>query len=521
MPRRVVVSAARAAGIIVALVALTACTVGPSNRPGLVVAGQQPLSAAAAPNAPKPLPGLETPKNSTVDWSDCTDDTRQRLGALTVPSALTFQCARVIGALDSPSAPGQGVVRTQLLRVGTGATPLLVVNDLSGLPGTLYAARLAATLPAAFLKTFSLVGLDRRGTGGSDGVHCVPQADRDRLIGYDPASQDLTGLLDASRDASQQCILDLDTRTAALDTWRTAEDLETVRTQLGVAHLDAIGHGEGSRVLTVYADRYAGHVGRFVLDGSPDPTLNSTDTAKAQATAAEAAFGAFATDCVSRAGCPLGADPRGALTQLLANLASTPLTLPDGGEVTSGTALRGTLTGLSDRSTWPALADALGKARSGDGSGLATLIGPALSGTQSDPARIDAQLVSGCNDQSDRLSPGQVASAMKSWSASMPLFGGLFAQGLLWCGPWPVPNQPLPKPTAPGTPPILVMSTATDPVTPEQGTQRTAQQLSDGVLVSWLGAGHGALGQSSCATSAAQRFLVAGQVPQNLTTCPV
>ncbi len=122
--------------------------------------------------------------------------------------------------------------------------------------------------------------MDQRGTGGSEGVHCVPESDRQQIIGYDPTSTDLTGLLNASLDASQQCILALDTHSAALDTLRSAEDMEAVRQLLGVDHLNAVGHGDGSRVLTTYANHYASHVGRFVLDGSPDPTLSPTATGR-------------------------------------------------------------------------------------------------------------------------------------------------------------------------------------------------------------------------------------------------
>jgi pimeloyl-ACP methyl ester carboxylesterase len=506
--------------LIVTLALLAACTVGPSRRPALVVAGSTPTTVAPKSPGHPPLPPLDTmPDNGGLDWADCDLTTRKRLGANTVPASLSFQCARVAVPLNSPSAPGVGQIRLQLLKVGTGPTPLLVVNDLDGMPGTLYAAELAGQLPAQFLKTFSLIGMDRRGTGTSDGVHCVPESDRVQIVGYDPTDTDVSGLLDASLDASQQCILALDTRSAALDTVRTAQDLDTIRQQLGVNHLDAIGHGEGSRVLTTYANHFATHVGRFVLDGSPDPTLDATDTAKARAAAAEATFGAFATYCQSN-GCPLGADPKAALVQLLAQLRTKPIELSDGTEITNGTALNAVLIGLADRSDWTRLATALAEARGGNGSGLAAIIDPIVVGSQYDPARLDGELVSGCNDQEDRLAPDQVSTTMKSWTTPYPVFGGLLAQDLLLCGPWPVPSQPLEKPTAKGAPPILVLSTENDTVTPAAGSQRTAQQLDDGVLVNWLGSGHGALGQSACATQSAQNFLVDGKVPANPTTCP-
>jgi pimeloyl-ACP methyl ester carboxylesterase len=511
-----------ALAVTVALALLAACTVGPSRRPDLVLAGTPTQHSASRSPAATALPPLEHPADDSINWSDCGTSTRQRLAsttAATVPTTLAFQCARVVSALDSPSAPGEGLVRLQLLKVGDGPTPLLVVNDLGGLPGTLYAAELAASLPAQVLHTFSLVGLDRRGTGGSEPVHCVPESDRQQIISYDPTDTDLTGLLNASLDASQQCILALDTRSAALDTLRTSEDVEAIRDQLGVQRIDAVGHGEGSRVLTTYANRYPTHVGRLVLDGSPDPTLNATDTAKARAAAAEATFTAFVADCESR-GCPLGDDPHSTLVQLLDQLHTKPIDLPDGTQVTNGTALNAVLAGLADRSDWPALATAIVRAHAGDGTELAAFVDPVVGGSPTDPARLDADLASGCNDQQDRLAPDQVSTTMKAWTGTYPLFGGLLAQDLLLCGPWPVPNQQLAKPTAKGAPPILVLSTENDPVTPATGSNRTAQQLDSGVLVNWLGSGHGALGQSACATQAAQNFLVNGKVPADPTTCP-
>jgi len=517
VPRRVWPPALGVAAIALAFVA--GCTVGPSQRPALVVAGEAPTPSPQSTSTTTPLPKLETPSGSQISWIDCTDVTHQRLGTVQIPAGLTFQCARVLSALDSPSAPGEGYTRLALLKVGSGRTPLVVENDLNGLPGTLYAAELAGQLPAQFLKTFSLIGVDRRGTGASDPVHCVPESDRAQIIDYDPTDTDLTGLLDASRNASQQCILALDTRSAALDTTRSAEDLETIRQQLGVAHLDAIGHGEASRVLTTYANRYPGQVGRFVLDGSPDPSANSTDRATAQADAAEKAFDAFAQDCVQRV-CALGADPRGAVVRLFAQLRQQPLPMPDGTAITNGTAANAVLIGLADRTQWPALGTALSDAINGNGAGLEAIVAPVMSGTETDPARLDADLVSGCNDEPDRLAQAQVATTVKSLSGKDPLFGGVLAQDLTLCAPWPVPNVRLAVPVAKGAPPVLVLATANDPVTPGTGSQRTAHELDAGVLVNWLGSGHGALAQSACATQAAQGFLINGRVPANPTTCP-
>jgi pimeloyl-ACP methyl ester carboxylesterase len=129
-------------------------------------------------------------------------------------------------------------------------------------------------------------------------------------------------------------------------------------------------------------------------------------------------------------------------------------------------------------------------------------------------------MVTGCNDEPARVPPQQVAALAKQWRGEHPMFGGAFAQGLLLCGPWPVSAHPVGKPGGDRLPPVLVLSTANDPVTPEAGTKRAAQLLDSASLVSWAGSGHGALGQSECATTDAVKFLVDAQVPENNTVCP-
>jgi hypothetical protein len=119
-----------------------------------------------------------------------------------------------------------------------------------------------------------------------------------------------------------------------------------------------------------------------------------------------------------------------------------------------------------------------------------------------------------------RLSPDQVKSAATEWSRKYPLFGPVAAQRLAFCAPWSIPDHPLPTPTGRGAPPILVLGTASDAITPMEGTERAAQQLDSGVLVSWQGGGHGALGLSQCATEAATKFLTNAAVPRNGTVCP-
>ncbi|CRK55902.1 probable exported protease [Alloactinosynnema sp. L-07] len=489
---------------------LASCAAGPSARPAIVVNDGDQVPPATTASGPRPLPPLDEPKNSLMRWVPCGPEITDRLAKLAPPAALKIDCGRVSGVLDSPYAPGRGNMRMQVLRVGTGPVPLVVVNDVDGLPGTLYAVRLAMSLPADFLNQYSLVGLDRRGTGNSDAVRCVPEEVRAKLVDLDPRSGDVEPLVDLARTAGQQCTLTLESRLPAIDTWRTAADIESTRVALGMAHLHAIGHGEGSRVLSVFAERFPDKVGRMVLDGLPDPNEDPVVAMVGVAEGADAAFSAFAEDCARRA-CELGANARQALSEVLA--------LPDF-PLAPGVVLRAVLAALHDRQSWPALSKAIADARGGDTDGLAAFANPVVQETDELPATYDGTLVTRCNDTRGRLSTAQLSATAKDWNTRYPVFGGLIAQWLAVCSPWPVASHPVTQPQAASAPPMVVLSTATDAVTPHSGTERAAQQLTSAVLVSWQGAGHGAFGVSACATEAVTAFFTGGTLPRNGTVCP-
>lgn len=510
---------ARRVGVVILAVvglALAGCTAGPSQRPEIVTndGGSAPTSQTVAPSSVPPLEEAD----GSLEWRECRGEIQAALVAQQKPDWLAVECGRVNGVLDSPYAPDRGTARIQLLRAGDGPVPLVVVNDVDGTPGTLYAARLAASLPPEFFDKFQLVGMDRRGTGNSGAANCVPASVRRSMIEPDPAALDVAGWLSSAQTAGQQCAITLERQLPAIDTWRTAADLDVLRTALGVDRLNAIGHGEGSRVVSMYADRFPGRVGRLVLDGAPDPSADARVALESVAKGGEAAWDAFAADCVQR-GCELGADPERALLELLGQLRDTPIYGIDL-DVTAGTVMHAVLVGLSDRTAWPTLSAALAQAGNGDGSGVVALLTPYVLGTDVQAAAFDGALVTTCNDTRTRLSADQITKAATDWHKKYPIFGSLAAQQLAFCGPWTVPDHPLPTPTGRGAPPILVLGTANDAITSLDGTQRAAQQLDSGVLVTWQGGGHGALGFSSCATTAAINFIADAAVPRNGTVCP-
>jgi pimeloyl-ACP methyl ester carboxylesterase len=424
---------------------------------------------------------------------------------------LRYECADLPVSGDTSNGRRRqssiGLMRVTLADQPRPLPPLLVLGDSDGETGTLRAARMGSQVPLNVLRNFSLIGMDRRGQGTSR-LDCAPPELRSEILDADiseggqPAAD---ALLEDVRRVVQECYLTEGDTVTSYDTLHTARDIERARLLLGVRTLSAVGLGDGSRALSVWAQNFPGSVGRLVLDSPPDPTVDAVSAAEDRATAAEATFDAFAKDCALRPGCPLGANSKADLKALYDQLSSRPQLGPDGDQLTGGGMLNSILIGLDDPAGWPQLASAIGAARAGNPAGLLRnldqLVGP--------NGRFDIALATTCNDTSQRVSPPQVLALARKWQIEHPMFGSLAAQQLLLCTAWPVPAEPARVGPADQAPPMLVLATAISPRGPLQGYQRAADQLAPARVVSWQGAGRDAY-----------PLLVDGTVPDASVLCP-
>ena len=142
-------------------------------------------------------------------------------------------------------------------------------------------------------------------------------------------------------------------------------------------------------------------------------------------------------------------------------------------------------------------------------------------GSDDQAAALDGTLVTSCNDMKTRLSPEQVKTAATDWQKQFPLFGPLVAAAARVLRPVDRADHPLPTPTGRGAPPILVLGTASDAITPLEGTERAAQQLDSGVLVVLAGRRARRAGLLPVRHRRRRsRFLTDAAVPRNGTVCP-
>ena len=127
-----------------------------------------------------------------------------------------------------------------------------------------------------------------------------------------------------------------------------------------------------------------------------------------------------------------------------------------------------------------------------------------------------------CIDQEWPEDPNELLAAGKAAAGSAPHFGEALVNDYVRCLMWPVEEQPLPAVTAPGTPPILVVSTTNDPATPHDGAVRTADRLESAVLLTAEGDRHGAVsGGVACVDDNVAHYLVNVIPPPEGTVCTV
>lgn len=505
-----------------------------SRRPAALVAllaAALTLAACSGTSAERPTPepgetlppvpeGLAAYYDQELVWADCGDG---------------MDCTDVSVPLDYDDPDGaQITLAVQRLAADADAVGSLVVNP--GGPGS-PATELLVAAPAMFgqdlLAAYDVVAVDPRGVGASTAVDCVDDAELDVILSDqdapDPAAGGLAQDQAAAAELAAACAENTGPLIGEVDTVSAARDMDVVRHLLGEARLDYLGYSYGTYLGAVYAETFPDRVGRLVLDGAMDPTLDLHETTLAQAAGFEKALRAYVTDCLGGPECPLTGsvdDGVGQVATLLEVTDDTPLPTADGRALTQALAFTGISFPLYEDSIWPVLTQALAQAiGDGDGSTLLYLAdlytGRAEDGTYTTNT-MEANWAINCLDFGSSGDPEAWAAEAAELAEVAPTFGDLFAYGGLLCAQWPgdpAGNRGEPI-TAAGAAPIMVIGTTGDPATPYEWSVALADQLESGFLVTYEGEGHTAYGRSNaCVTEAVDAFLVDGTVPEEGLTC--
>jgi pimeloyl-ACP methyl ester carboxylesterase len=486
-------------------------------------------SAAAATSTEAPV--------DEIDWTDCTSQI-DGLIEDDAPGAdrdLAFECGRTNVPIDYDEPAGD-TLPLFLVRASLGNQPdrigSLVVNPGGpGGSGADAAIGLALTMPQEVLERFQLVGFDPRGVGLSTPVECIPADVKAEMFAAEPrptSAEDIDAAFALADRVATGCEEEYGDALGIFNTVDTARDMDRLREALGDEKLTYLGYSYGTTLGSTYAELFPDKVRAMVLDGAVDPDADPVADAEGQAAGFEDAFDAFAEGCKSfRAGCPIGKDPRKSLENLLDDAEATPIPTKEKGddrEATAGDVLTAVVAALYDEDSWPQLSQALAAAGKGDASGVFTLAdsytGRLDQGTYSN--LFDANYAINCADtaEEEQVPEEDIRTLAAEWSKEYPLFGASSATALYNCNVWDAQRTPLPERDAEGSPPILVIGTEGDPATPLAGAVDMAEDLENGVLLTWEGEGHTAYPKTKCVTKAVDAYLLEEEAPVDDLTCP-
>jgi len=517
MRRRATAAVLAAGTLLLAACGSSAPTSGPSPSAPPTSAGSAGSGGATASAPAAPDPALARFYDQKLTWTACRG--KDQCSWLTVP-------------LDYQHPDGQ-TIKLALLKVPAADKAhrigALVVNPGGpGGSGIDYAASADQAFRQPLRDHFDIVGFDPRGVGKSDPVDCISDAQLDNYVAEDPAPDTPAGVKTYARwnrVIGQGCAKS--PVGAHISTVEAARDIDVLRAALGETKLDYFGASYGTKLGTTYADLFPSRVGRFVLDGAVDPTLDNKELELQQAGGFETALRSYVKNCVDTSqSCFLGSSVDQGLAKISAfldHVRQHPLPAGDGRQLRVGNAFYGIVTPLYNRSYWVLLTQALRQGFAGDGSVLMELSDAYTSrttGGYSDNS-MEALYDISCLDDPSSITPAQVPSVLPEFEKESPTFGAVFAWSLTGCSGFKERvSEPAPPVGAPGAAPIVVIGTTRDPATPLQWAQHLARLLKSGVLVTRDGDGHtGYNAGNTCVNDAVENYLVEGVVPKNGLSC--
>lgn len=512
---------AAALSLVVSLV-LTSCAPGLAANPRYATDdGARPQGVPETTQQVTGPPTVEPPNNE-LSWSDCTSRMFRAADVAPVPG-VALECASYDADLD-PIAGANGTVSIGVMRARSSDTPAdagpLVMTTGSDLPSSVQLPVWLSRTGTDVLKNQPVVSVDRRGIGMSGALDCRDLYDRREMFEqaqFQSGDDPVANLREITMSATTSCTDTIAPGDSAYDNAHAAEDLERLRTTWDVPALALLGIGNGAQVALAYAGSHPSKVARLVLD-SPLPLGIADEAATEQRVKGEqAALDAWAAQCVAT-NCPLGADPKGAVDDLLTGAAEG----------------RGA-SGLSVAAIAAAISTALGYPRGdrvGAGNGLAVAIADARSGNvgrlndlvnQAETLRYsDGQFVNRCSDALARPTPDRVRELVVAWGKEYPQFGTVGALDMVKCLNWPSGSAP--KDPSALKIPTLLLGVQNDPIVGNEGVAAVAATAinagSSNRRILWQGIGHGAVIQSACALAPVLGYLQTGELPGTDTYCP-
>ncbi|MBH1937311.1 alpha/beta fold hydrolase [Streptomyces sp. AV19] len=473
------------------------------------------LLATAAALSPAEAASASTP---SLAFGPCPD---------TVPvpaSPARVECGTLTVPLDR-SRPDGPTLKLAVSRVRATGTPaerrgvLLVNPGGPGGAGLPYAVVKRAKFPERVRRAYDVIGLDPRGVGHSTPVNCGELGGLFRSPGPDPVARTRTAertLADGLRRLADDCATGAGSALPHLSTEATARDMDDLRAALGEQRLGFLGVSYGSYLGAAYAALFPRHTGRMVLDSvvAPMPWYDF-DLLQAEAMLRQRAVllgwlarhgKRFALGDTARA-------VRVSYERARARLAARPVQGFGPAEFD-----RAVYRALGRTERWAPLGDGLRTyLRTGSVSGLRPATPFDSPGSRNYEA---ANRVVKCAD-GPGPDPGRVTADARRLRRldPLPVLTGVEAAA---CAYWHHRPSKRPQLGGPSVPPVLLVASDHDPVTPLAGARRMRSVLPGSRLVTLTDDySHGVFASrgNACVDDAVAAYLVDGTVPDADVRC--
>ena len=443
--------------------------------------------------------------NQNLNWNDCYGG---------------FKCATFKVPIDYDNIELGELDIAAMKHESSEAIGNLVVNPGGpGGSGVDYVYSYASAFTDAINRSFNIVGFDPRGVGRSAPIECLTNKETDEAYASNayPMNESEIALFEAESAAFAEKCLETNKYLAFDSTANAAKDMDILRALLGDKKLNYLGKSYGTYLGTLYAQFFPERVGRFVLDGAVDPTLNSMQQTLQQAVGFDLAFKSFAEDCMKLSSCVFSGDFVTQTESKLSDLRKEPLVVGDR-KLTESLAMYGIALGLYDEEFgWPALRNALKDLFNGDGKALLSMADQYTrrdaNGNYATNEAVSLTVIA-CND----FPPSGIdAEAIIS---AAPLFGKYVVYAEIDCKYLPKPNYQLVDGAIALNSSVLVIGTTNDPATPYQWAVKLSEVLINSKLISVTGDGHTGYNRGSqCVDQAVEKYLISGVIPAQNLAC--
>ncbi|MGW6934784.1 alpha/beta hydrolase [Lentzea sp. NPDC054927] len=448
-----------------------------------------------------------------IQWRQCTDE----------PGFERLQCGEITAPMDWHNPRNGKTITIAVSRTVplSGNAKTTVFTNPGGPGGA------GRTLPLVYLnrpklsENAEIVGIDVRGTGGSDNVTCGNYQHRLATDWRDRSKANLDLIYGGMELQARFCQTKSGELGRYITTEQTVRDLDLLRQVMGRKKISWLGYSGGSWLGAYYATYFPKTLDKIVLDSNTEFTESWQKVLDNLPAGAERRFRVdylpwvAKYDNVFHLG-KTAEEVRQKYEATRAQLAQQPVTLPDGTVVTPVLLDALIFTGLYDKDSFEATTVLFGYIAG---------IQPATAAKAQPPKQypdsvMGTQMSILCNDtpfRGDRRTlEREGAKSVKQYS----LVGGYQITGP--CAWWDRPDVNLKRPNGIGVASSLMVQSVRDPATPLEGAQRAHRKFANSRLLTVQDEGdHGIYGFSNdCVSGVVESYLVDGVVPAKDLSCP-